>query len=293
MARTEFRGIYVPLVTPFRHGEVDAEGLRRLVDYLIVGGVTGLVPTGTTGECSTLTHVEHQRVIELTVEYAAGRVPVIAGAGSNDTAETMRMVAGAESVGADGLLLVTPYYNRPNQAGILHHFRTVADHTKLPIILYNIPKRTGVNIEAATMIELSKVPNIVGLKDCCGDLGQTMQIIAETEEFSVLTGDDYLLFVYLCLGGTGGIGTSYHIAPAEFVRLVDLVETGQLAEARALHYRLVGLTHAMFCEPNPAPVKAALNMVGIEVGDPRSPILPASEPCRQRLRAELVKLGLI
>jgi len=294
MARTVFTGVYVPLVTPFgADDEVSAPALKRLIDWVIENGASGIVPCGTTGESSTLSHEEHQRVIALSVEYAAGRVPVIAGTGSNCTREAVDLTIAADELGVDGMLIIAPYYNRPNQQGILEHFKAVAACTDKPIIMYNIPKRTGVNMDAATTIALSKVENITGVKEASGDLAQIMEIIQGTEEFSVLTGDDNLLFTLTTLGGHGGICTSSHFLPGEWVRLVELCQANRLEEARALHYRLLPLAKALFVDPNPVPLKAGLNMLGIEVGGPRLPLAPASEKCLTAVRTALQGLGLL
>jgi len=288
-----FHGSITALITPFRNGAVDEKAFAELVEWQIAEGAAGLVPCGTTGESPTLSHDEHKRVVEICVASAAGRVPVIAGTGSNCTAEAIDLTIAADELGVDGMLLIAPYYNRPNQQGIIAHFTAVAAATDKPIIMYNIPKRTGVNMEAATTIALSKVPNITGVKEASGELGQIMDIIAGTEEFSVLTGDDNLLFTLTTLGGHGGICTSAHFLPGEWLRMVRLLTADKLEEARRLHYRLLPLAQALFCEPSPAPLKAGLNMLGIEVGDPRLPLVPATEKCRAQVRAALHGLGLL
>ena len=294
MSRMMFTGVYVPIVTPFgSDGEVSAPLLKRLIDLMIEMGASGLVPCGTTGESATLTHEEHQRVISLTVEYADGRVPVIAGTGSNCTAEAVNLTIAADEMGVDGMLVIAPYYNRPGQKGIIEHFKAIAASTTKPLIMYNIPKRTGVNMETATVVELAKVENITGIKEASGDLAQIMDIIQGTTDFSVLTGDDNLLYTFLTLGGHGGICTSSHFLPGEWVRMVDLVKDGKMEEARTLHYRLLPLAKALFVEPNPTPLKAALNMIGIEVGQPRLPMMPASDACQAKLRSALEGLGLL
>ncbi len=230
MARTMFTGVHVPLVTPFGpDGELNAPALKQLIDWVIDNGASGVVPCGTTGESPTLSHEEHHRVIALTVEYAAGRVPVIAGTGSNCTREAIDLTVAADELGVDGMLVIAPYYNRPNQAGVLEHFTAVAAATEKPIIIYNIPKRTGINIEASTLIELSKVPNITGVKEASGDLAQIMEIIERTEEFSVLTGDDNLLF-----------STDYPHGDSQFPHAVDTFDELDLSEA----------TKAKICGPN-------------------------------------------
>lgn len=294
MPRPRFVGAYVPIITPFdEEGRVNEDALRALIEMMIEQGATGMVPCGTTGESATLTHEEHKRVVELSVKFAAGRIPVIAGTGSNSTAEATELTQHAEKAGADAALLICPYYNRPSQAGLIAHFKKVAASTSLPLILYNIPKRTGVNMEAATTIELSKVDNIVGVKEASGDLDQIMAIIAGAEEFSALTGDDALCFTLTCLGGTGGILAAGHILPGEWARMVELIREGNVEEARKIHYRFLPLVKALFSETNPVPVKAAMEMLGIAAGPPRLPLLPASQRCRDLVRGELQKLGLV
>jgi len=288
----ELFGIYIPLITPFKDGEVDEPGLRRLIDHLIGEGATGLVPCGTTGESATLSHDEHKRVIEIVVEQAAGRVPVIAGAGSNSTAEALELTRHAESVGADATLQVCPYYNRPSQGGIIAHFKEIAAASPLPMVLYNIPKRTGVLMEVDTVLELAAVANIIGIKQSGVDLGDSMEVIRQAPDFAVLSGDDNMAFPITALGGRGAIAASAHIATREWVKMVELTGCGKLEEARALHFRLLPLAKVLFVEANPAPVKAALNMLGLPAGDPRLPILPATEKCRQQIRQVLEDLGL-
>lgn len=293
MSRKTFSGVYVPLATPFSaSGEINEASFQRLIDLMIAQGASGLVPCGTTGESATLTLEEHHRIVALTVKFTAGRVPVIAGTGSNCTAEAIALTSSADKAGVDGMLVIAPYYNRPGQAGIIEHFRAVAASTDKPIIMYNIPKRTGVNMDSSTTITLSQVANITGIKEASGDLAQMMDIIQGTEEFSVLTGDDMLLFPLVALGGHGGICTSSHFLPGEWVRLVELTKAGKIDEARALHYRLLPLTKVLFCEPNPSPLKAGLNLLGLEMGDPRLPLLPASDCCIEKVRAVINELEL-
>ena len=290
----DLRGVFVATITPFSAQGVDEAALARLLDYLIEKGAGGMVPSATTGESPTLSHEEHRRVVELTITHVAGRVPVIAGAGSNCTAEAIALVEHAEGHGADGVLVVAPYYNRPSQAGIIAHFTAVAQATSLPLVMYNIPKRTGVNMEAATIAELSRVANIVGVKEASGDITMTADIIARAEPgFSVLSGDGVMTFAICCLGGVGAILADAHILPGEWLRMVQLIAAGRLAEARELHYRLLGIGRALFIETNPAPLKAAMEMLGVTSADVRLPLLPASEECRQALRKELEQLGLL
>ena len=228
LADVRFEGVYVPNVTPFKDGRIDEKSLYRLVDHLISGGASGLVPCGTTGESATLSHEEHIDVIRMTVEQAAGRVPVVAGIGTNDTNETIKLVERAEEIDVDGYLVVCPYYNRPSQEGILEHFRAVSEITDRPLIVYNIPMRTGRNIEVSTIAELSRIPNIVGIKDASGDINQAMSIIARTKNFCVLSGEDHLLFSTCCLGGHGGIMASAHVLPSEFLALLRGDQAGGL-----------------------------------------------------------------
>jgi 4-hydroxy-tetrahydrodipicolinate synthase len=290
----EPRGIFAPNATPFSSQSVDEPALRRLLDYLVEQGASGVVPCGTTGESATLSHEEHRSVIETTVEHLAGRVPVIAGAGSNSTAESLELVKHAEGVGADAALVICPYYNRPTQQGLIAHFGSLAESTPLPLIVYNIPKRTGVNLDAATTAELSRIPNIVGVKEASGDLGQVMDVISLSEPgFAVLSGDGYLTFAICCLGGAGGILAEAHVLPGEWKRMVELIAAGQVEEAREIHYRLLPLAQALFLETNPSPVKAVLEIMGICSGDVRLPLLAATDGCRAALREELEELGLV
>jgi len=290
----ELEGVYAPNVTPFSAQAVDEAALRRVLDYFLEQNVSGLVPCGTTGESATLTPEEHRRVVELTVKHVDGRAAVIAGAGSNCTAEAVDYVRYAEAVGADCALVICPYYNRPTQAGLITHFTRVAEATSLPLIIYNIPKRTGVNMEVPTTAELSRVPNIVGIKEASGDLNQVAAIIEGADpDFAVLSGDGNLTFAICCLGGVGGILADAHILPGEWRRMVELIAAGSIAEAREIHYRLLPITRALFLETNPAPVKAALELLGVASADTRLPLLPATAPCRAALREELDKLGLL
>jgi len=290
----EPKGLFAPNITPFSAQSVDEPALRRVLDYLIEGNASGLVPCGTTGESATLTHDEHRRVIEITIEHAAGRVPVIAGTGSNSTAEAIELTKHAENAGADAALLICPYYNRPTQDGLIAHFTHVAEATSLPLIMYNIPSRTGINMTAATTAVLSRVPNIVGIKEASGDLHQVAAIIEQADpDFAVLSGDGNLTFLICCLGGAGAILADAHILPGEWRRMVELIAAGNIADAREIHYRLLPATRALFLETNPAPVKAALELMGIAPADTRLPLLPATDRCRAALREELGKLGLL
>ncbi len=289
-----FEGVFVPNVTPFKNGEIDEDSLRRLVDYLIDNGATGLVPCGTTGESATLSHEEHIEVIRIVVDQTKGRVPVIAGVGTNDTRETIRIMESAEKIDCQGYLVVGPYYNRPSQEGIIEHYRAISDVTERPIIIYNIPARTGRNIEVKTIAELSQIPNIVGIKDASGDINQTMNLIARTSNFSILSGEDHLLFCLCCLGGHGGIVASAHVLPDSFLGIYRNVKESNIEEARNLHYRLLPLVRVMFKEPNPAPAKAAMKLLGVIDSDElRLPLVSVSAACREDIAGVLHGLKLL
>jgi 4-hydroxy-tetrahydrodipicolinate synthase len=289
-----FEGVFVPNITPFKDGEVDEPSLRNLVDFLIDGGATGLIPCGTTGESATLSHDEHIEVIRVTVDQAAGRVPVVPGIGTNDTRETIGLLQRAEQLDVQGYLVVCPYYNRPNQDGIVQHFRAVSEVTDRSILIYNIPARTGRNIEVGTVVELSRIPNIAGIKDASGDINQAMSIITRTSNFYVLSGEDHLLFSICCLGGHGGIMASAHVLARDFVALVEAAAAGDLAEARRIHYHLLPLVRVMFKEPNPAPAKAAMKLMGvIDSEELRLPLLSVSAACREDIAGVLHGLKLL
>jgi 4-hydroxy-tetrahydrodipicolinate synthase len=290
----DLKGIFVPNITPFSDQQVDEPALKKLLDYLMEQGASGFVPCGTTGESATLNHQEHRRVVELTIKHVAGRLPVIAGTGSNSTSEAIELTQHAEQAGADAALLIAPYYNRPMQSGLIEHFTAIAKATSLPVIMYNIPKRTGVSMEPETVAALSKVPNIVGIKEASGDVNQVNEVLRLSEPgFAVLSGDGNMTFAICCLGGIGGILADAHILPGEWVRMVNLIADGKLAEARKIHFRLLPIAKLLFAETNPVPVKAAMEMLGLVGGETRLPLLPATEKCRAALREELRQLGLL
>src|SRR5215468_1193459 len=251
-----FSGALTALVTPFRAGEVDTRALAALVEAQIAGGIHGLVPCGSTGEAATLTHEEHVAVVREVVRVARGRVPVIAGAGSNSTAEAIRLTRGAEEAGADAALLISPYYNKPTQEGIYRHYAAVAEATKLPLIVYNIPGRTASNITAETMGRLSRVPNIVGVKEASGSLAHVIDIIAAAgPDFAVYAGDDILTLPIMAAGGKGVISVASNLVPRDFVELGEALIGGDLERGRTLMHRLLPLVSAMSLEVNPIPVK--------------------------------------
>lgn len=289
-----FTGIYVPIVTPFKNNKVDYRAIKRLVNYYIQEGVHGIVPCGTTGESPTLTYDEHKRVIEVTVETAAGRVPVLAGTGSNETAQAIVFTEHAQKAGADGALIVCPYYNKPTQEGIYNHYKAIASSTALPIMLYNIPGRTCRNIDTDTVLKLAKIKNIVGIKDASGDMNQVMDMISKMKNFSVLSGEDHLIFPICALGGHGAISASAHLNTRDFVTMYEAVRDGDMAAARDIHYRLLGLVRTLFVETNPAPVKAALKMAGlIDSDEVRLPLMAASASLKRTLREAMRATGAI
>jgi 4-hydroxy-tetrahydrodipicolinate synthase len=282
------------MVTPLdEKGELDEEGLRKNVEFQIKRGIHGLVPVGTTGECATLNYEEHKRVIELTVEAAKGRVPVMAGTGSNSTHEAIMLTRYAKEVGADAVLSVVPYYNKPTQRGIYEHFKKVAEAVDIPQFIYNIPSRTGVSIEPETVAKLSKVKNIVGIKEA-SNIEQVMHIIHMTgRDFAVFSGDDIMTFPILALGGVGVISVASNIVPDKIARMVDAFFEGDIERSREIHQELLPLFKALFIETNPAPVKAAMNMMGMAAGPLRLPLVEILPENREKLRKVLVDLKLV
>jgi 4-hydroxy-tetrahydrodipicolinate synthase len=297
MAQHNWSGIHIPIITPFRDdASVDKDGLRRLVDYLIdVQKADSLVPCGTTGESPTLSPQEHHRVIEVVIEAAAGRVPVIAGSGSNSTREAIEMTKHAEQAGAAASLQVCPYYNKPEQAGLLAHFEAIARETSLPLILYNIPGRTGRLIEVKTLLELSQIDNIIGVKDAAANINQTMALLAATrtmsKKFYVLCGEDALTFSSLCLGGDGAIAAVGHIIGKELHEMLQAFARGDYKAAQDLHFRTLDVVNALFIETNPVPVKTALELMGQPAGPVRLPLVPMRPENREVLHKALQALG--
>jgi 4-hydroxy-tetrahydrodipicolinate synthase len=291
----KLEGVYTALVTPMTaDGALDEKALRKLVDFQIESGVSGLVPVGTTGESPTLDGDECKRVIRTVVEQARGRVPVIAGAGSNSTAEAVHYAKDAKEAGADATLQVTPYYNKPTTDGLLGHFRAIADSVDLPLIVYNIAGRTGKNIDNPTMLELARHPNILGVKEASGDIGQIMELIAKKPaDFTVLSGDDNLVFPILALGGMGVISVASNLVPQQMSRFVAAALKGDWNAARTMHYELLPLFKAMFLETNPIPIKAALAMKGMITETYRLPMCAMTPKNRESLQATLKEMKLL
>jgi 4-hydroxy-tetrahydrodipicolinate synthase len=284
-----FSGSIVALVTPFKDGQVDKQKLEELVRRHIEAGTNGIVPCGTTGESATLSHQEHEQVIETVVRAADGRIPVIAGTGSNSTAEAIRLTRFAAECGADAALLITPYYNRPTQEGLFRHFQKVASETELPLILYNVPSRTGVNLLPETAIRLSAIKNVTAIKEASGSIDQAVEIIRGSD-LEVLSGDDSLTLPLMAVGGVGVISVAANVVPEMMVDLVDLAADGDVKGARELHLRLFPLWKALFLETNPIPVKAAMALEGVMSGELRLPLCEMTAPNRAKLEQALKEL---
>ena len=290
-----FKGSIVAIVTPFENGRVDERKLRELIDFQIKYGTSGIVPCGTTGESATLSFDEHDRVIEITIAQTKKRVPVIAGTGSNATAEAIMLTKHAEKAGADASLQVSPYYNRPTQKGLYEHFKAVADSVEIPIILYNISSRTGVNIEPETIARLARdCKNIVAVKEASGSLDQMSRIKQLCgENFDLISGDDSLTLPILSIGGTGVISVAANIVPQDVANLVAEFEKGNLENARAIHYKLSPLIKAIFIETNPIPVKTAMGLLGLCEPDLRLPMCAMADENIEKLKKALKEYGLL
>ena len=289
-----FRGVLPALVTPFRHGAVDERAFAALVERQIAGGVHGLVPVGTTGETATLSHDEHRRVVELCVATARGRVPVGAGAGSNSTAEAIELVRHAKTVGAEAALVVTPYYNRPSQEGLYAHYRAINDAVQLPILVYNVPARTSVDISNATLARLAELPNIVGVKDATGDLARaSLQRLECGDNWVMLSGNDDSALGYMAHGGHGCISVTCNVAPGACAAFYDATLAGDWPAALQAQDRLIRLHKALFSDASPSPTKFALSHLGLCAEDARLPIVACSEASRAEVLAGLREAGLV
>jgi len=290
-----FVGCGTALVTPFRKDlSLDEDAMRRLVRRQIAGGINFLVPCGTTGESPTLSHEEHLRVVAITLEEAKGKVPVLAGAGGYDTRTVIEMARECERMGAEGILSVTPYYNKPTQEGLYHHFKAIASAISLPVILYNVPPRTNVNIDPATVRRLSEIENIIGVKEASGNISQMTQVIQQVpEEFLVLSGDDALTLPLVAMGGRGIISVASNEIPAEMTRLAQLCLAGNFAEARAMQRKWLPLLEVNFIETNPTPVKAAMAEMGLLEPVFRLPLVPPRTENLAKIRTVLESLALL
>jgi 4-hydroxy-tetrahydrodipicolinate synthase len=288
----KFAGLSVAIVTPFRDGRLDSARLREQIDFQVQAGTTCICPVGTTGESPTLTHDEHERVIAESIAAAGGRILVMPGTGSNSTAEAVRLTKFAAKAGANAALVVGPYYNRPTQQGIYEHFKALAEAVDIPICIYNIPARTGRNIEPETIIRLAELPGIAMLKEATGSMDQASQILAATD-LTVLSGDDSMTLPLLAVGGRGVISVVGNLVPADMKALCDAFDAGDLAKARALHLKLFGLCRDLLgLASNPIPIKTAMAMVGRDTGEIRLPLVPLEPALSDKLRGVLAAYGL-
>lgn len=292
---SKFRGTTVALITPFKNDfSVDEKRLRALVDWHVEQGTDVILACGTTGESATLSHDEHHRVIDIVIEHSAGRIPVVAGAGSNSTAEAVSLTEHASNAGADAILSVGPYYNKPTQQGYYEHFKAIAEATDKPILLYNVPGRTASNISGETTLRLAEIPNIIGVKEASGNMSQIMHILGNRpDDFLVLSGDDALSLAMLALGADGIISVVANQTPAMLKEMVHAAFFGNWDTARHLHYKLLPLMEFNFCESNPIPVKTACAMMGLVEEVVRLPLVPMTETNKEKMRLLISELGLI
>jgi 4-hydroxy-tetrahydrodipicolinate synthase len=289
-----FKGSIVAIVTPFKNNKLDEKALTDLIEWHISEGTNAIVPCGTTGESATLEYDEHYRVIELTVQVVNGRVPVIAGTGANSTSETVMMTEKAKAIGADGALLVVPYYNKPTQEGLYLHYKTVAESVDIPIVLYNVPGRTALNMLPKTVARLAELKNVVAIKEATGDMAQVTEIINLCgDKITVLSGDDFTTFSLILLGGKGTISVSANVAPADLSAMCKAANDGNIEEARRLHYKLEPLNKSMFIETNPISVKTALSLMGKIEEEMRLPLCQMAAANKEKLKNALINYGLI
>ncbi len=287
-----FEGSFVALVTPFKNGEVDFKKLNELVEFHIENGTNGIVPCGTTGESATLSFDEHERIIGEVVGMVAGRTRVLAGAGSNNTTEALRLTKHAKKAGADGALIITPYYNKPTPEGLYRHYKLIAEEVDIPIVIYNVPSRTGISILPETVARLSKVKNIVGIKEASGSIDQTTQIL-QLCTIAVLSGDDSLTLPIMSVGGKGVISVAANIVPADVAALTRYCLEGNYAAARECHHKLFPLCKGMFLETNPIPVKTAMKLLGKINGEMRMPLCEMTKDHENQLISTLKNYGLM
>ena len=289
-----FKGSLVALITPFRAGKVDEKAFQDLVEWHVAEGTHGLVPCGTTGESPTLSHEEHRRVVELCIEASRGRIPVIAGTGSNSTDEAIELTRHARKAGANAALVVTPYYNKPTQEGLFRHFKAIVEAVDIPVVVYNIPGRSVVDISVETMARIAKLPNIVGVKESTGDVSRiTKHRLLIGEGFCQVSGEDYLALAQMAAGADGCISVTANVAPRQLSQMHLACQRGDYAAARAIHERLAPLHEALFVETSPAPVKYAASLLGKCVPDIRLPLVEPGEATRARVTAAMVHAGLL
>ena len=289
-----FKGSMVAIITPFKNGMVDETALGEMIEFQISGGTDGIVPCGTTGESATLSHVEHNRIIEFTVETVAKRALVLAGTGSNNTEEAVTLTRHAQKYGADGALLISPYYNRPTQEGLYRHYKKIAESVEIPIVLYNVPGRTGVNILPATVARLAELSGIVAIKEASGSMAQVCELYRLCgDRITIFSGEDAINFPILAAGGQGTISVTANVAPGDLAAMWDAFAAGDIQRARDLHYQLLPLHDAMFLETNPIPVKTALSLMGRCSDEMRLPLCPMAEENLKKLKKALGDYGLL
>lgn len=290
-----FEGALTALVTPMRQGRIDEQGLIDLIEFQIASGIHGIIPCGTTGESATLSFAEHKRVIELTVQTVKGRVPVIAGTGANSTLEAIELTESAKASGADAVLSVVPYYNKPSQEGLYEHFQAITAAVDIPMFLYNVPGRTVTNMLPATVARLAILPRVIGIKEASGNLSQISEIIRLCpKEFILLSGDDFTAMPTVIIGGKGVISVVSNVEPGKTALMMEAALQGDLARAKGLHYELFALMGAMFCYPSPAPAKKALELMGrIASGEVRLPMTQMDATSLERLKGDMAPLGLL
>jgi len=286
------KGSFVAIVTPFKNGEVDFDKLKELVEYQIENGTDGIVPCGTTGESPTLSHDEHDKVVDAVVEYAAGRVKVVAGAGSNSTREALRLTKHAKETGADATLCITPYYNKPTQQGMIEHFTHIADQVEIPMVMYNVPGRTGVKLMPDTIAKLAEHPNIIGIKEACGSVEQVCEILSRCD-ITVLSGDDSLTFPMMAVGAKGVISVAANIIPRAISDMVNQFLDGNVDETKYIHYRYWRLFKDLFIETNPIPIKTAMDMLDMLVFEMRLPMCSMQPANADRLKQTLEECELL
>ncbi len=289
----DIKGSITAIITPFdNEGSVDQKALRNLVEFHISNGTNGIVPCGTTGESATLSHEEHFDVVEIVIDQVSGRVPVIAGAGSNSTLETKLLTKHAKDAGAEAALLITPYYNKPTQEGLFQHYKEIATSVDIPIILYNVPGRTALNMLPETVIRLSKIDNIVGIKEASGSIEQAVEIMKYTENFTLLSGEDSLTYPLMTLGAKGVISVTNNIAPGLMAKMCSCVLDGNYEDAREIHFKLSKLFKVLFCETNPIPVKKALYLMGVIEDEVRLPLTVMSKEGTEILKSAMREIGI-
>lgn len=291
----KLEGSYTALITPFNDKyEIDEVGYRQNIDFQIENGTNGLLPVGTTGESATMSHDEHKRIMDIAVDQANSKIPVLCGAGSNNTTESLGLCKHAENTGADAVLIVVPYYNKPTQEGMYQHYKKIAESIDIPVVVYNIPSRTGINMTPETLMRLAEIDNIIGVKEASGNINQMMKIIKDApNDFSVMSGDDTLTLPLMALGGRGVISVVSNIIPDKVAKICDLLLKNKIEDARKIHYEMLHLIKMMFIETNPAPIKTAMNLLGRPAGRLRLPLVSPLAQNEEKIKTALKDIGLM